>query len=396
MATTNTPRTYGLLCFARGGAGWAAQATSGQSPSLPFPPEIHFNIWEREPDKKTPTPDAFLDIGLMLDIRDPTSSIELIFPTKVPLSSVLDLAAVVSDAKAVPAVFNESWAVASMGTQGVDAVVYDPASLSTSFAIVSTTGAITETQHAGHDALSISIPPLIAKAKNVAQYHRQQVERVYVRFRVLEVKRDFYAVGAASHKDDWWMPSWQRTEDIDFRLNVRRGAPAGLESTVGRFVEFSKVHLFLMRSRHKDIVFSDKLFKSSRSLEDEEFWAQYSLTGSQTLDANRARVKNSLGYQWKKVADPEPVREFATLARFKIVEFGIGKFVLVALIVGAAGNMLWDGVKAVYGLFGSTQAQATCAADTGAGRAQTNPSAEKDRTLPNPAGQTGTGKETKK
>jgi hypothetical protein len=32
-----------------------------------------------------------------------------------------------------------------------------------------------------------------------------------------------------------------------------------------------------MRSRDKDIVFQDKLFKASRSLEDEEFWAQYSI-----------------------------------------------------------------------------------------------------------------------
>lgn len=350
MATSTHPRTYGLLCFAKGATGWVARAAAGPAPALPVAPELHLNIWERAPTKGTPAPDAFLDVGIMLDVNDPTTSLELVFPTKVESGTVQDLAAVVSDPKAVPAVFNESWAVASLGTHGADAVVYDPAGLSRSFAIVSTQGAITEVQHAGHDALSIAIQPLIARAKSLSQSHQKNVASVYLRFRILAIKPDFYAVGAGSHNDDWWMPSWQRTEDIDFRLNVRRGAPPGLESTVGRFVEFSKVHLFLMRSRDKDIVFLDKLFKASRSLEDEEFWAQYSLTSGQTMSENRLRVKNSLGYQWSKFADPEPVREFGTLARFKVVEFGIGKFIAVALLVGAAGNMLWDAAKAGYGL----------------------------------------------
>ena len=105
-----------------------------------------------------------------------------------------------------------------------------------------------------------------------------------------------------------------------------------------------------MRSRDKDIVFHDKLFKASRSLEDEDFWAQYSILGTQTAhEKSLERVKNSLGYHWKS-GSPGPVKEFGTLARFKIVEFGVGKFVAVALIVGAMGGMLWDGVKASYSI----------------------------------------------
>jgi hypothetical protein len=378
-------------------------------------PEIHFNIWEREPawqerlrswgvrvgdwfaGKKSKQPDdASLDIGIMFDVNEAATSLELIFPTKVPISSVLDLSSTISDPKAVPAVFNESWAVAWMATQGSDAVVYDPANLITNFAIVDTATAISETTHGGHDALSIQLAPLIAKARAVATFHGRTVERVYVRFRILNVQRDFYAVGAGSQKrDSWWMPSWQKTEDIDFRLNVRRGAPPGLEMAVGRFVEFSKVHLFVMRSRDKDIVFHDKLFKASRSLEDEAFWAQYSLTGpqtSRTLQENLRRVRSSLGYHWKKSADPDLIREFGTLARFKIVEFGVGKFLVLALLLGAAGNGLWDGVKLVWEKSRSEKAQLS-APDTRSEKEQ--PVSTQDGKKTTTPGQAGTKRETK-
>jgi hypothetical protein len=354
MTTTTIPATYGLLCFARGTSGSSVQPTVSQ-PSLP---EIHLNIWERESDKKDNTLDSLLDIGLMLDVHDQTTSVELIFPEKINLTSVKDLSALVSQPQAIPAIFNESWAVVSMGSQGSDAVVFDPAGISKSFAIVSVDGAITESTHAGHSALSISIPILIKRGLAVAQSTQRGIERVYVRFRLLEFKRHFYCVGAGHHTDKWWQPSWQRTEDIDFRINVRRGAPPGLERAIGRFLDFSKVHLFLMRSRDKDIVFHDKLFKASRSLEDEKFWAQYSIYGTHTTrQSSLKRVQNSLGYHWKSYS-PGPVKEFGTLARFKIVEFGIGKFVAVALIVGAMGNMLWDGLKTSHDwLFPSTIAQ---------------------------------------
>ncbi|SDA13167.1 hypothetical protein SAMN05216315_10424 [Nitrosospira sp. Nsp18] len=347
MATSTTASTYGLLCFARSGGDPIAEATA-QPQSQPLLPEIHLNIWEQEADKKSANTDSLLDIGLMIDLNDRTDSIEFIFPAKMPLTSVKDLAPVMSPAQAIPAIFNESWAVISMGSK--DAVVYDPSGQSTSFAFVHIEGAIKETQHASHDALSISIPTLITRAKGVAQQTQQTIKRVYIRFRLLKFERLFYCVGAGERSNDWWQPSWQRTEDIDFRLNVRRGAPPGLESTIGRFLEFSKVHLFLMRSRDKDIVFHDKLFKASRSLEDEDFWAQYSILGTQTAhEKSLERVKNSLGYHWKS-GSPGPVKEFGTLARFKIVEFGVGKFVAVALIVGAMGGMLWDGVKASYSI----------------------------------------------
>ncbi|MDR5759754.1 hypothetical protein [Caballeronia sp. LZ035] len=303
----------------------------------------------------------------MLDLGEPADSIELVFPQKMPVTSIVDLSATLTQAQAIPAIFNESWAVAHAGSQGSDSVVYDPANIGKSFAVVSANGAITETRHVGHDALSISVRELVTRANAVSQSTGRSIERVYVRFRLLEFKKHYYCVGAGERTSDWWQPSWQRTEDIDFRLNVRRGAPPRLESQIGRFLEFSKVHLFLMRSRDKDIVFQDKLFKASRSLEDEDFWAQYCVYGTQLpLDVSLKRVRNSLGYHWKS-AGSDPVKEFGTLARFKIVEFGVGKFVVVAMIVGAMGSMLWDGAKVLCGLLishGEVRATALPVKDT--------------------------------
>jgi hypothetical protein len=396
MATIAISPTYGLLCYARGGVG--SSCLTGDTPTLP---EIHLNIWEREERWLRRAAESSLDIGLMIDVLDKTQSIELIFPSKVPLSNVEDLSAVVSTPSAVPAIFNESWAVNSMGTQGTDSVVHDPANSNMAFAIVSTVGALREESHLGYDALSIDIPFLITKGHNVANALRWSISRVYIRFRILEIPRRFYCVGAGMHNEDWWMPLWQRTEDIDFRLNVRRGAPAGLETHIGRFVEFSKVHLFLMRSRDKDIVFQDKLFNSSRSLEDEGFWAQYSLVGPSTaksLRVSRERVQNSLGYHWKAKPDPAnptSVKEFATLARFKIVEFGIGKFLLVALLLGAAGNALWDGVQVLWSMSNSAKPHPTAAVDTKPQEAQANAVSDGARALLPPGVKLGPRKEPK-
>jgi hypothetical protein len=351
-STIITP-TYGLLCFAKDSVSSPGQATEESSAQYRFP-EIHLNIWERTNGKiVNGSASSMLDIGFMLDVKDTTESIVLIFPEKVQLDSVKDLSKIVSQRQAIPAIFNENWAIAANSTQGADIVVYDPAKQSASFAVVGITGALTETTYSDHPSLSLSVPPLISKAEKVAKSTGQQIKYVYVRFRVLEFRRDFYCVGAGERHNDWWQPTWQKTEDIDFRLNIRRGAPLGLESTIGRFLEFSKVHLFLMRSREKDIIFQDKLFNASRSLEDEDFWAQYILneplsSNKENIKRMRQRVKNSLGYHWKKLADSDPVKpvkEFSTLARFKVVEFGLWKFIVAAVFLNILGNMIFDGVK---------------------------------------------------
>jgi len=351
-------KTFGLLCFSVGRQPWAPVSGAGAQVQ-PVLPEIHLNVWERNSPKKK---SAFLDIGLMLDTREPANSIELVFPWPVTLGSVSDLSDQIAKPSAIPAIFNESWTVSQ---QQLDRIVSDPNKRKPDFAIVNTDTFVHEKKHSGHDALSIDIAGLKTKALNAAKHLNSDVTKFYLRMRIWDIERDFYCAGAGEPKDSWWTPSWQRTEVIDFRLNVRRGAPAGLEHAIGTFTEFSKVHLFLMRSREQDIVFWDDRFKAARSLEDENFWAEYSLKAPATkadIETNMSHVKQSLGYQWTdKASDVAPVREFGTLARFKLVEFGVGKFVVVALIMGAIGNAAWDGVKYLASRFQSdAPVQALC------------------------------------
>lgn len=327
----------------------------------PWLPEIHLNVWEKD-DPQAKDGEAFLDVGLMFDLQEPATTIELIFPWKVEPHQLIDLSAKISASDAVPAIFNESWAV--IDQQG-DYVVYDPRGASHSFALVSIAGAWTAKPHTAIwgsgatatsiqvYAVSIDIPELVRRAHKTSNRINRPIEKLYTRFRVLDIRKDFYCVGADKGGPDISAVLRQRTEDIDFRLNVRRGAPPNLEKDLGRFVEFSKAHLFLMRSRDKDMVFQDKLFKASRSLEDEDFWARYSLkTASGTpeeLAANLLRVQNSLGYHWKSGGDGKPpVKEFGTLARFRIVKFHVVPFIVWAVVLGVVGNVLLDLAKWGY------------------------------------------------
>jgi hypothetical protein len=67
---------FGLLCYA------TSSQTSEDGLSEYEQPEIHLNIWEQEKSNKQ-AEEAFLDIGLMLDMKYPASTIELIFPWEV-------------------------------------------------------------------------------------------------------------------------------------------------------------------------------------------------------------------------------------------------------------------------------------------------------------------------
>lgn len=334
---SNRSDFYGLLCFST-----ANVPVEGDH----VRPELHLNLWEKGES-------VHLDIGLMLDLKDPTKTVKLFFPW--PLvgpagdypTDVEDLANRIAGSDAIPAVFNESWSVTTT-PKNSGFVVLNPTDKTPLFTIVETTSALTVEKHNDKaHVLSIDVENLKQKSFTL----EQQAPRLYIRFRVKSVPKNFYCVGI-DQKDRQWLSSWQRTEIIDFRLNVRRGVPTDLEHSTGSFVEFSKVHLFLMKSRDQDIVFEDTLFKSCRSLEDEEFWAEYASNGSDADKVNSlSNVKQSIGYQWSKKSsrdDGNFIKEFGILARFKKVEFGIGKFLIWALVLGALGNALWDSVKFGY------------------------------------------------
>ncbi|MGV8898675.1 MAG: hypothetical protein ACOH2B_05430 [Burkholderiaceae bacterium] len=334
---------YGLLVFA-----------TGRTTVPGVLPELHLNIWEKEYFWSSDS--AFLDVGLMLDVAETAQTFEFVLPWLVSDKDIEDLAPRLQESGAIPAIFNEGWVCSN--SNGSAGYVTDQTSSSIFTFVEMRTDLEVYSHNPGtrneQQSIRLNVPGI--KAKSVSAM--SSATRMYVRFRVKKVPKTFYRV-SINPKDRIFLSSWQRTEIIDFRMNVRRGVPLGFEQKVnGIFVAFQKVHLFLMKSRDQDIVFEDKRFKSCRSLEDEHFWANYSLSAkSNDWDRfwSRQRVKSSLGYQWTKTIEKNllggvdmPVTEFGTLARFKNIQFGIIKFIIIAGLVGALGSMVWDGIKYRY------------------------------------------------
>jgi hypothetical protein len=336
---------YGLLVLA-----------CNRTPSPAVLPELHLNIWEKR--NKATFEEAFLDIGLMLDVGETADTFEFVLPWRVAPGDLEDLCLRLQDAGAIAAIFNEGWVCSN--TNGSAGYVSDPkAGCLFTFAQLGTDLEVySHNPNSAHEQQSIRLK--VGGIQSKSKSANQSAPRMYVRFRVKNVPSHFYRV-SINPRDRLLLSSWQRTEIIDFRVNVRRGIPLGFDVNriKGSFVDFRKVHLFLMKSRDQDIVFEDKRFKSCRSLEDEHFWASYSLATNPSdwqKRLSRWRVQNSLGYQWTKTIEKDPitgtdlpVTEFGTLARFKKVRFGITKFIIAAGLVGALGNMVWDAVKLRYG-----------------------------------------------
>lgn len=337
----SAPSFYGLLAL-----------STGRTTQPAILPELHVNLWESGDAPWSRT--AFVDIGLMIDVNDTAQTFEFAFPWEVKKDDIEDLALKVLEQNAVPAIFNEIWtSTTSNGRAG---------SITTSngdvFTVVEPNSDLLVFEHNPGTTnrlvtVQLKVPGLKAKSNSACN----TAKRLYVRFRIKRTPHSFYQVDI-NPKDRILLSSWQKTEIIDFRINVRRGIPLGLDTNLGgEFLDFSKVHLFLMKSRDNDIVFEDKWFRACRSLEDEKFWASYSLskTAIPWLQFwSRRHVKNSLGYQWTREATTDssgnkiPVREFSTLARFKKIRFGLISFILIASIVGALGNAFWDGLKIRY------------------------------------------------
>lgn len=330
--TLKTATFYGLLCFECG--------VKSHDPSPKHQPDIHLNLWEHGDS-------ILLDIGLMLDVNHPCKSIDVFFPWAQENNNYIDLLDRISGSAAITAIFNESLLITqTSNNSGI--IISNPLTKQEEFVVVKSNGAIVSRSHDDNShAFSIDLATLCERAKHLSS----SVEKMYIRFRVKNIPKSFYSVGL-NQADKGFTSSWQYTEIIDFRLNVRRGVPADLEASIGKFLDFGKVHLFLMRSREHDLVFQDTLFRACRSLEDEDFWADYSLNGIDEKGDAKSRVKRSFGYQWTKksiVGSNEFIKEFSILARFKKIEFTIKKFIIYALLLGALGNGLWDGVKWIYG-----------------------------------------------
>lgn len=338
---------YGCLCLETSDKHSLPLSDERQQKGFPLP-EIHFNIWERGQKKE----EAFLDIGLMLYPGDPAERIEIFLPWEFDASSIEDLSTRILGPNGVSAVFNEAW-TSSAGVNSPGGFV--TRNDGTVFTIVPYDyPQIGKRNHKNGFLHSIvfDVAKIAAMSTTASRNSRTTPDRMYVRVRVKNVPKSFYRVGI-NQGDAFGGGALYTTEIIDFRLNVRRGVPPAIESFLnGRFIEFSKVQLFLMKSRDQDIVFEDKLFRACRSLEDENFWAEYILPMNSPhaeVEQSRKHVQGSLGYQWRKTPDAGTlgVNEFGTLARFKSFRVNLktaSVFFALALLVGVIGNGAYDGL----------------------------------------------------
>jgi hypothetical protein len=321
---------YGLLCLA---SGRPAGERHGD-------PQLHLNLWEQ-------VDQVSLDIGLMVGRDFYAKEIYFYLPWAREREALIDLTPRINDADAIAAIFNESWQVTRL-PRSSSATVRDPNSGNVLFQVISPANYL-ETEEETQESHRIKLD-----FGKLVRTERLEAEQIYLRFRIKGIPRAFYAVGF-SQGDQGLVSSWTKDEFIDFRLNVRRGAPPDLETHVGHYLSFSKVHLFLMRHRSNELIFQDSAFRSCRSLEDEHFWAKYSHNAdsptAQELADTRSHVVNSLGYQWtKRMIQEAPVHEFGILARFKRIELSIKKFLFYAVLIGAAGNALWTLITCLFSL----------------------------------------------
>jgi hypothetical protein len=294
----------------------------------------------------------------MLAINDPAERIEIFLPWGLAAGDIEDLSPRILAPNGVSAIFNEAWTSSAANNCPGGYVTRNDGSV---FSIVPYDRPVVEIRNhplGPLHSIVLDVPGLLRTSGVTTATAPRPADKMYVRIRVKKVPPKFYQVGI-DQGDVFGGSLLNRTEIIDFRMNVRRGVPTAIESFLrGRFIEFSKVQLFLMKSRDQDIVFEDKLFKACRSLEDEKFWAEYILpygSSSRASEKSRKRVQRSLGYQWTKSPGTSQTEfsEFGMLARFKSFKTKkrtIAVFVVLALVIGAAGNGVYDlGKLAVAG-----------------------------------------------
>jgi hypothetical protein len=301
--------------------------------------QIHANLWEIG-DRR------FLDIGVMIDGSESgVKEIAVELPWVVQAGEVFDLGTKLDGDKILTAIFNE--VVSYSGISGSDyaTVTIDPENKGGSkFVIV-------RLHSFSFKLTTINLPNRVRTTRlviTVPSDERTHGFRRYIRFRIVDIPLGVYTAIFAPN-DRTLLSSSVQTRIFDFRINVRRGIPddvlAGAEQW--RFPRFSKIHLFAILAREREIAFEGDTFKACRSLEDEDVWNSY-VNLSETSDESFKAVRNYLGYQWTASSKQDGSKDLVALARFTSVNASganIVRFLVLGLLLGALAGGLWDLMK---------------------------------------------------
>lgn len=309
--------------------------------------ELHVNIWDFE------SSDAVIDVGIMVkeDDDEEISAICVDVPWEIPQSDIFDIASRIDGEKVLEAIFNRDAGYESSSQN--PAARYPKVSFSDErgkdFLLVRLNYnqiKVEKITIPGFNPVTrITLTPDFQSIKK--ELKTNKIDRYYFRVRLLHVPRKIFRI-IYDQKDKNLLSSCVEETVFDFRLNARRGIPQEiLYPTAAEFdyPGFNQIHLFLISHRDKQPSFQSKNFKTCRSLEDESVWNDYI-----RLDDGHGRhsekVNDYLGYQWSEVPkDSKRVREMAVLGRFSRVtsnRWTMLRFVLLALLFGAASNGFWS------------------------------------------------------
>jgi hypothetical protein len=323
------------------------EKSSSQTGDAPIPDpadELHINLWEVSGRR-------LLDIGVMIDKPEIIKSIQIDLPWVLDKSKVFDLGSRLVGEKIVAAIFNEVVHYCGSNDDYFANISippdYDPEK---AFILVRLNSnnfdlATVRLSEGGTTTkLTVSLP-------KITPADEKQARRRYLRFRIIDIPEEIYAA-KFSQKDRNLLSSSVETRIVDFRINVRRGVPDDILTSGADlfFPRWKKIHLFLTVDRAREMTFKSENFVACRSLEDEEIWNSYIALDSRG-NGHPHSVSNYLGYQWTVKMDKAaktPAKDLVALARFSEVissKWGIVRFILLALFVGASGSGTWDTLK---------------------------------------------------
>lgn len=302
--------------------------------------ELHVNLWDFESD-------AILDVGLLLHKEETFGKIFIDIPWHLKHENILDIASKIDGERILKAVFNRD--VGYISSESHNPKVVFPDEKGKDFYLVRLNNTVFKVKHytlpggAEVSTIEITLPDSVKK-----DFASDGPDRFYIRFRLVDVPKEVFGT-IFTQKDRNLLSSCVHATVFDCRLNTRRGIPEEIISPAASkldFPDFQQIHLFLVVHRDREPTFQSQSFKACRSLEDENVWNEYIRLDGELSDHHVEEVKNYLGYQWSiRGKGGESAKELVALARFTRVftdRWIMIRFIVIALLLGATGNGIWE------------------------------------------------------
>ena len=301
--------------------------------------DLHFNMWLDLPGASSDV----LDVGILLKETRQIEQLNIFFPAKINHDDIFDLSKVLRDDSTLSAVFNSTLSVAD------DCVLRNGRTLSyrvkdaggkISFSVIR----LDSNQDYRMDTIRNNEGTVVSFTKSLFEGINEVGGTQYIRFR-LRLRGDLKNLfrDASSPNDNYFLSGFHETDLIEFRINERRNFGDGLRNTSMSFPIIDTIHYFLLRDIETELVQSHADFKKIRRLEP-NLWQSY-LNGLGTDSP-----ENWVAYHWKSDKQPNVgVEDFIALAIFKKPRYHVIVYLIVFVILGAAGSATQAAWTKVFG-----------------------------------------------